>query len=381
MIKVTAMKVLIATGLYPPEIGGPATYTKMLEKHLPQHDIELVTLPFGQVRQYPKLIRHLVYLRELYRHAKDADIVYALDPVSVGLPALIVSRLRGKKFLLRLGGDYAWEQSRQRFGVTATLEQFVERKGKFGVLPRCLFLIQRFVAKRAIKVIVPSNYLGIQVKQWGISPDSIVTIYSALFSLPVHEPKEQLRAKLNFDFPTLISAGRLVPWKGFAELITVAHRLRSEYPNLTLVILGDGPERTNLEQLVRERKLEGVVRLLGDVSKDTLGGVISAGDVFVLNTGYEGLSHQLLEVMDLGVPLITTSVGGNTELIRGGENGSLITYGASDELERAIRHLLSDEALQQKLVAGGKVTAEKFRVESVVLNIVALLHQVHETKS
>jgi hypothetical protein len=100
------MKVLIATGLYYPDIGGPATYVKMLEEHFPQRGVELTVIPFSKVKQYPKIIKHLKYVLLLWRASKDKDLIFALDPVSVGLPALVAAKLRGKKFVLRVPGDF-----------------------------------------------------------------------------------------------------------------------------------------------------------------------------------------------------------------------------------------------------------------------------------
>src|SRR3989338_3118004 len=112
------MRVLIATGLYPPDIGGPATYTRFLERHLPKHGIGLDVAAFTVVRKYPKVIRHIIYFFTLMRKGRHADIIYALDTISVGVPALVASYLLGKTLYLRVPGDYAWEQGQQRFGIT-----------------------------------------------------------------------------------------------------------------------------------------------------------------------------------------------------------------------------------------------------------------------
>ena len=103
------MKILIATGLYPPDIGGPATYTALLEKELPQHGIEVTVAPFSSVRHLPKGIRHVAYFLTLMRMSRNVSFIYALDPVSVGVPALFASILRFKPFILSVRGDYAWE--------------------------------------------------------------------------------------------------------------------------------------------------------------------------------------------------------------------------------------------------------------------------------
>jgi len=85
------MKILIATGVYPPESGGPATYSKFLNDNLPGKGFEVEVYPFREVRKYPKIIRHIAYFLEALRKAKGKDIIYAQDPVSVGLPAFLAS--------------------------------------------------------------------------------------------------------------------------------------------------------------------------------------------------------------------------------------------------------------------------------------------------
>ena len=83
------MKILVATGLYAPEIGGPATHIDVLEREFPKQGIDVLVHPFGKVRSYPKIVRHIVYFFGLLRRMRNVSVVYALDPVSVGLPAMI----------------------------------------------------------------------------------------------------------------------------------------------------------------------------------------------------------------------------------------------------------------------------------------------------
>ena len=131
-------KIVVAAGLYPPDIGGPATYARMIETGLPNHHIDIIIVPFGKVRHLPKIIRHIAYMRLLYRASKTCDALYALDSVSVGVATYAVSLIRRKKFFIRLGGDYAWEQGRQRFGVTQTLDVYTENRSKSGFRTRLL---------------------------------------------------------------------------------------------------------------------------------------------------------------------------------------------------------------------------------------------------
>ena len=93
-------KILIATGLYPPEVGGPATYSKLLFDTLPKHGFEVTVVSFGEVRRLPKGIRHVFYFFKIIKKGRYTDCIFAQDPVSVGLPAFLAARLLRKRFLL-----------------------------------------------------------------------------------------------------------------------------------------------------------------------------------------------------------------------------------------------------------------------------------------
>jgi len=366
---------LIATGLYPPEIGGPATYTEMLEEMLPGYGVQVVTVPFGTVRHLPKLVRHAVFAWKLLKEAKRADAIYALDSISVGLPAWVVSVLARRPFLVRLGGDYAWEQGAQRFGVAQNLDEYTQNPSGVPLPVKILASIQTFVVKRARKVVAPSAYLKKVIGSWGVQEDKIVVIYSALQPLSVEASRNELREQLSYEGKVIVSVGRLVPWKGFVELIDAFASLKKEMPECTLVIIGDGPLQVSLQEKVAALGLHDSVRLVGRMGKDALGAAIKASDVFVLNTAYEGLSHQLLEVMDLGVPIVTTHVGGNIELIKDGVTGFMVAPNDVTALGEAVARLLQSEELRTRMVQHAKVRAKDFSREKVVAEFVSLLKE------
>ena len=103
------IKITIATGIFPPSIGGPAQYSKLLLDKLPASGFEISVVSFDGVRKFPKIIRHALYFFILIKKSFNADVIYAQDPVSVGFPSLVVSKLLRKKFVLKIVGDYAWE--------------------------------------------------------------------------------------------------------------------------------------------------------------------------------------------------------------------------------------------------------------------------------
>lgn len=371
------MKVTIATGLYPPEIGGPATYAAMLEADLPAKGIDVTVLPFGLVRHHPKLIRHFVYAWKLWQLSRDTDVIYALDPISVGLPAMLVAKFRRKTFLVRLGGDYAWEQGRIRFGVKDTLDDYLANRKDWSLPVRFFAFLQTYVVSNAGRVIVPSKYLKTVVEKWGIASEKITVIYSALFPLQVKGGREELRHQLSYTQPTIISAGRLVPWKGFKALIDVVAKLRHTYPHITLIIVGDGEDLEKLEAQVADLKMSEHVRFAGRLSKDALGATIKAADVFVLNTAYEGLSHQLIEVMDIGTPIVTTFAGGNTELITNGVNGFLVPFNNHAGLTEAITRVLNHPESRERIVQSARLRSREFTKEKVIIEIASVLKTFH----
>lgn len=325
------MRLLLATPLYPPEIGGPATYAQTLANGLPAHGIAVQTVKFSDVRHLPRLVRHYAYYRRLMAAARSADLVLALDPVSVGLPALFAARSAKKPFVVKIVGDYAWEQGRQRFGVTQGLDEFLPARQK-NIFVRALQRIQSSVARRASRVIVPSEYLKKVVITWGVPAGKIEVIYNGI-ELPEFTPPAQ-RPRGFF----IVSTGRRVPWKGFEALESV--------------VAGEGAWHLKI--------ISGLSRA------ETLGWVRSA-DVFVLNSSYEGLSHALIEAMMLGTPVVVTDAGGNTELIEDGVTGRVVPVGDDRALRAALRDIADNPAAARERAAAAKARTEQFSTVTMLV--------------
>lgn len=371
------MKVLIATPLYPPEIGGPATYTKMLETELPAHGVAVVVVSFHTVRHFPKLIRHMVYMVKLFRATRDVDVILALDPVSVGLPAAIVSLVRAKPLVVKVVGDYAWEQGQQRFHVKDDLDIFVTKPSNHYLAQvGMLRLVQKFVASRAKQVIVPSKYLKTIVHAWGIAEEKISVVYNAYDVSELRGDRNELRSRHNLSGRVILSAGRLVPWKGFTMLIQLMVHIVHEYPDAKLYIAGSGPDEAELKRLIVSEGMSNSVIMLGAIPHDVLMEYVLAADCFVLNTGYEGLSHQLLEVLAAGTPIITTRVGGNPELIENGKTGFLVPYDDIPEFRRALRGVLEEPEHAKVMSEEGKTFVQGFTISRMVDGTLSVLKNI-----
>lgn len=337
-------KIFIATGLYPPESGGPATYTKLLEELLPARGFEVSVLPFRTVRHLPPGIRHLAYFFMCVGYAAAADVVYAQDTFSVGLPAALAAKVAGKKFLVRVPGDYAWEQGRQRFGVVEELDEFQTKT--YGWRLELLRTMQRFAVRRAVIVVAPSAYLAGIVAGWGIPQSRIATIYNGIaLPVPAEPPQQQPKGFL------VVSVGRRVPWKGFEALERVVARESRPEGGWQLYIA---------ENLPRAQAL----------------GWVAAADAFVLNSTYEGLSHALLEAMSLGVPIIATSVGGNPELITDGVEGILIPPRDEQALHVALKRIEADPAAARARGAAAAARAKEFTIEKTLDKLCQLLNKI-----
>ncbi len=370
------MRVLIATGLFPPEIGGPATYSKALASALPQHDIEPVVLPFREVKKYPKVFRHIVYMFKVFVRGRNCDVLYAQDTASVGWPALCANLFLWKKFVVRVPGDHAWEQGMQRFGVTELLDAFPLWSWKWHPWLMIIRALQLMVVRRANKLVVPSNYMKKIVSQWGVDPEKIVVINTAVEEMENPGNRMILRGLVKFRGKLIVSIGRLVTWKGFDALIRLMPRLKKEFPELKLLIIGGGPDLVRLEEEARKANVFDDVIFTGALEREVLLRYLRMSDVFVLNTAYEGLSHQILEALAVETPVITTDVGGNPEVIEDGKNGFLVPLGNVGVLRKRIETLLSDADARARFARAGKRTAKYFSEERMVAETAALLKQI-----
>lgn len=359
------MRVLIATPLFPPEVGGPATFSKALAEAFPKQGIEVDVVPFSAVRMFPKIVRHLLYFFKILWRGRFADIIFAQDPVSVGLPSMMAARMLRKRFVVKIVGDYAWEQGVQRAGITESLDHF-SKQNDVPFFVKIFKKIQTYVAVHAERVIVPSAYLKRIVSYWGVPEGHITVVYNSYAAQSAPGNREVLRSVLQFTGMLIVSAGRLVPWKGFEPLIEIMPRVLKRFPDARLLIAGEGPDREKLEQKIRSRGMEKHITLAGRLDQTVLWQYVKAADLFILNTFYEGLSHQLLEVMDAGTPIVTTSVGGNPELITHNSEGLLVPYGNAKELERAILRLLEDRAFALRLAHKAKEKVTRFSQEQMI---------------
>jgi teichuronic acid biosynthesis glycosyltransferase TuaC len=215
------------------------------------------------------------------------------------------------------------------------------------------FLYRKLMTKaltRAARIFSVSNSLKRNAMAMGIAEDRIRVIGNGVDGdkfqpMPQEEARRSLALPL--DAPVLVSVGGLCERKGFHRVIECLPGLKKSFPNIRYLIVGgpssegDWSERLKLQ--VSELGLERTVHFLGPMPPDCLRVPLSAADMFVLATRNEGWANVFLEAMSCGVPVVTTDVGGNTEVVCKPELGSIVPFGDRHALTNAIESALDKE--------------------------------------
>lgn len=132
------MRILLATGLYPPQIGGPAQYVKHIENELTRqgHDVFIAT--YGLEKIFPIGLRHFFFFLKVLLRLKGVSLVIAFDTFSTGLPALFATHLFNKKIIVRVGGDFLWESYVNRAADAVRLSEFYTKKRQLSIKEKCI---------------------------------------------------------------------------------------------------------------------------------------------------------------------------------------------------------------------------------------------------
>lgn len=163
----------------------------------------------------------------------------------------------------------------------------------------------------------------------------------------------------------IVAIGRFTKQKNFMLLLRAFATIHKEFPQYQLTIYGQGEQRATLEHFIIEHNLEGAVSLPGYV-KDIPQQLLEPS-VFVLSSDYEGMPNALMEAMASGLACISTDCpcGGPRFLIKEGENGLLVPVGDQTALENALRRVLADDTLRQKLGANATRIQRKLSSEII----------------
>jgi glycosyltransferase involved in cell wall biosynthesis len=374
------VKVLIVTGIWPPDVGGPASHAPEVAGELRArgHQVEVITTAdrapapesyrvHWASRRLPRGVRHVATALLIARSARRADVVYSTGMIGRSVLGATLART---PLVLKLTSDPTYERA-IRYGLTsADLEGFQRARG---LRLRVLRLARDVALARAARVVVPSASLRELALSWpgageievlpnAIEPDSAVA------------SREELRQRHGIDGPTLVFAGRLSVQKS----VDVALRALTQLNGLSLVLAGDGPDADKLRRLAAELGLDGRARFLGAQPRDVVFELLRAADAVVLSSSWENFPHVLVEALAVGTPVVATATGGVTEIVRDGENGLLVPPGDPDALAGSIRRLFDDEGLRSQLAQRAPASVERFSPQRVYDRLEGILAEVAE---
>ena len=210
--------------------------------------------------------------------------------------------------------------------------------------------LDRIALKRFHGLAAVSDSVAQRLLDSGVSAKKIRTIANGI-DVQTFERASPLPV-LNFDGNKVVGmVARLDLQKGFEYLLRAASELCGAFPALKIVIVGEGPDRTAIENMIQQYGLQANVILAGQHSN--MPGVYAAMDVFVLPSLNEGLPMTILEAMAASKPVIATRIGAIPSVIKDGETGLLVDPGDADGLRNALAWLLTDPDLGRRLGAAG----------------------------
>jgi glycosyltransferase involved in cell wall biosynthesis len=270
------------------------------------------------------------------------NVVNAQFVVPSGIPAVFLARTWQKPFVLSfIGGDI--------FDPTKGVSPH-----RYGILRA----VVRAIAKRAKVCTAISNDTKKRAQQLHGVKKRIKVTHIGL----VHQNVEMASRKslgLPENVPLFVSVGRLIPRKGY-EALLMAWR---EIPTAHLVIVGSGPLMKDLEERIKEYDLSGRVRLMGQLSEQEKIQTLKSSDVYISAAKHEGFGIVFLEAMDVGLPIISTDVGGQTDFLKSGENAILVPPDDSKQLQAGIVWMLKDSRLRETMSRNNKEKVKEFYLE------------------
>lgn len=230
-----------------------------------------------------------------------------------------------------------------------------------------------WAATRADALITVTEALKDKLVGLGIDASRVNVLRNGV-DLGLFQPIDRVaeRGRLGLDHQTLLSVGNLVPLKGHDIVIRALSKLTDKF----LLIVGDGPERSRLEQLAKRLNVKDRVRFLGQVRHEQLPRIYGAADALVLASSREGWANVLLESMACGTPVVATNVGGNPEVIADEAAGVLMKERTVEALVDAIRRLFSDMPRREAT----RAYAENFNWDSPTQGQIEIFTNLRSTR-
>jgi len=372
------MRILTISANYPPRIGGPASSVPVVCRRLTERGHDVFVLASG-AKGYPRRditsegtvyrayeigpyfstpaissrIASLTLLTQYLIRKQKIDIVHVHD-----LTVSAVSAFFGKLFtrvpsIGKHTGDMVYEfMGIKSKGSPMDLESLWEAN----LLNKSLFKFEKRVLNKYTLIHAPSEYKKKFIECLGIEAEKIRVIPNGI---------EMPNLEHNSDGKAVLTAARLVPWKGLDILLDALALVKQEIPDVRLKIAGEGPERNNLEKQVAEIGLKKNVEFLGGVPHAEVYRLMACADAYALPSFYDPAPHAPLEALSVGTPVIASRVGGVPEVVNK-ENGVLVKPGEPEELASGLLKVLKHPNLRAKMGAAGIKTAKKYEWSTIV---------------
>jgi glycosyltransferase involved in cell wall biosynthesis len=365
------MKVLVVSGIWPPDVGGPASHAPEVATFLRGrgHEVEVVTtadappapedypVHFAR-RSLPPGARHTEGVRLVWERGRWADVIYTTGMFG---RSSLGARLAFRPLVVKLTADPAYERARRWDLWDGSLEEFQHNPP---VTTLALRLTRNADARRAAHVITPSSYLRALALGWGVEPARATVLPNPAPPIPELRLRDELRRELGVDGPTLAFAGRLTAQKSLDVGIEAARRA-----GVALIVAGDGPDRAALEAL-------GHARFIGPLPRERVLELFRAADASLLSSSWENFPHTVVEALAVGTPVIATRTGGVAEVVRDGENGLIVEPGDTAALTAAIERYFADGELAARLHANAAPSVEGYSAESIYGRLEEILRSV-----
>ena len=363
------MKILITVGIYPPDIGGPASFVPKIANLLSQNNYEVTVICLSDsnlqdnetykvkriLRNQNLLIRWLKTIILIMFNGRNAECIFVN-----GLPmeSYIANIFLRKKIVRKIVGDWAWERGRNKGLIEDSFDEF--QLNSHNLHLEIAKFSRGWTATKADIVITPSRHLSNVVKNWGVKADKLKVIYNGT------RITNNEFSKSNSNMIKLITVGRLAPWKNVNTIIEAVHLLKNQDLKVNLIIVGSGPEDSDLKKQVNNLNLTNEVVFTGQKKYLDLKEYYKNADIYIQASGYEGLPHVLLEAINFDLAIISTPIGGTNEILQDGKNGFILdlekgTKPNSENLKNIILEVVNNKKLtEEKRVSAKKLLNSKF---------------------